>query len=203
MTRRPKKRRFGHRFIMGWEQGANRQWIPQKGPSVPVLRPPHSIVLELTVEDVLRAHQRKGEGDTRHCAVACLIRRQTDRFLPYAVNGVIEFQDSRAFVGIGKLGNYPKQALRFEHTYSWLTQIFDQKGYKKLIERINAKGGTINLTLAPFRLRANDSSDGKKKSPKDNSRSKIGSIGPMRRSMRLDDRSIGEVKSAELPFDQS
>ena len=132
--------------------------------------------------------------------MACLIKRQAVKFVPYAVNGVVEFMDSRAFVGIGSPAHYPKKALRYEHSCGWLTEMFDRQGYKELIKRIREAGGALTVTLRPYRLRLKESSPGKLKVPKDGSRSRHFTLvrGEMRRSMRLDDRSIGQaIKEAE------
>ena len=107
--KRDPKKRFGHPFIMGYHM-EDRKPVPDFGPSVPRVAhhmTPEVVDLELTAADVMAAHRKKGEGDSRFCAVAMLIRRQAEKFSPLAVNGVVEFTDSRAMVGIGRPGSYP------------------------------------------------------------------------------------------------
>src|SRR5580765_649993 len=95
--------------------------VADKGPSVariPHHMMPETVELDLMAADVLSAHRKRGEGDTRFCAVAMLIRRQAAKFSPFAVNGVVEFMDSRAMVGIGRPGSYPEKYLHFYHSCS-------------------------------------------------------------------------------------
>jgi len=197
--KRDPKARHNHYFTMKLHKEKGKI-VRDYGPAVPVIWPEFTVELDLIEPDVMLAHSKGGEGDTRHCAVACLIKRQADKFMPYAVNGVVEFMDSRAFVGIGKPGHYPRKALRFEHSCGWLTEMFDKQGYKELIKRIKEAGGVLKVTLRPYRLRLDESSPGKRKSPVNGSRSRFHTLvrGEMRRSMRLDDRSIGQaMKEAE------
>ena len=202
MAGRPNKRkrdpkaRHNHYFTMKITK--DRQTgalVRDYGPRVPVLWPEQTVDLELTRADVELAHNKGGEGDTRHCAVACLIRRQADKFMPYAVNGVVEFMDSRAYIGIGKMGHYPKKALRYEHSCKWLTEMFDRKGWRGLIKTIEDAGGKLTVTLRPYRLRLGENSPGKRTSPTTGVRSQAHTLvrGELRRSMRLDTRSIGQA----------
>lgn len=199
--KRDPKSRHNHYFTMKIVKDRKTGALEREyGPPVKVIWPENEIQLDLTEADVLLAHSKGGEGDTRHCAVACLIKRQAAKFMPYAVNGVVEFMDSRAFVGIGSPGHYPKKALRYEHSCGWLTEMFDRQGYKELIKRIKEAGGTLTVTLRPYRLRLKESSPGKLKVPKDGSRSRHFTLvrGEMRRSMRLDSKSIGQaIREAE------
>lgn len=193
--KRDTKKRQGHKFKMSAHRGAGGKIEWDYGPLVPIIRQhlmPSSITLEMTPADVMQAHRKRGECDSRHCAAACMIRRQKHLFGKFDVNGVIEFSKARAMIGIGKIGHYPSKALRFEHGQAWLTELFDTpSGWRKLVKIINDEyDGVLPITLSAYRLRETETSVGKKASPIDGSRSKTFAFRGDMRSMRLDDRSI-------------
>ena len=174
MRNRDTKRRTSHRFVLAIDRRADGR-LEYKRMKKGVPRIPHhrmsEVILDLTKADVMTAHRRHGEGDTRNCAVACLIRRQAERFLPHHVTGIVEFSDSRAYVGVGRPSDIePTHHLRYRHNYKWLTKLFDRRHYKQLCRIIDEAGGTVSIVLRPFRLRLTEATPGKKTGAQDRSR---------------------------------
>lgn len=119
--------------------------------------PRKTVDLYLTAEHVLAAIEAKGWGNPMKCAGAFCARAHK---FPHAVDGYVDWLDSRAYV-VSKVKNrLPYECFGYTHRHPEISKLFDTKvGAYRLLEMIE-QNGPIHIRLTPARVRIGETNKG-------------------------------------------
>jgi hypothetical protein len=108
------------------------------------------VVIKLTADDIREAIRRNGQADTQNCAAAVCVVRHKNLF-KHPVSGIVDWWRRRVYIAEPTNKRTKRTVCRVYAHYDDVEELFDtDAGLKKLLKRVEAKGGYMDITLYPI-----------------------------------------------------